>query len=174
MTTTPGLLGSALTLPRPLADPLSYPGSGAPWAEVLAAALAIAALALLWRWHRRRRRFEAAAPAPPLGRQPRGTADEIRELRDLHLHQRTYRQGCHQLSSLLREHFERVGFSTRERLPCTRLTSPEISHRLGEGGPSRLFLDLARLQWSEAGPGRNAFRTICSRAVQTVSREAEA
>jgi|GEM_PF-4687438 hypothetical protein len=173
----PGLPGLPDTgvLPGELAGPLQFPNAAITRWPLLALLLA-AALWMLYRWRRRRQTRDPEpatatvrrTPAPP-GQRGKGPTlgDLLRGLRDRFLASHQYRQGCHELTALLKRHFETSGVRGR-RLPWTRMTAREIRSTTGEKAASQLLVQLSVLRFGRADPTRRAFERACHRAEQVV------
>ena len=159
-----------IELPAELAGPLEIPGAASSnlWQLVLAA---LVTLWLLIRPLRGRKPVQMAPTAPPPPPAPveiGSIGQAIRALRKKHLASTLLRQGCHELSALLREHYEKAGLDDQRSAPITKLTALELRRRLGETPFTRLFVDLAALQFSSRLPSRKAFRHVCHWAIQLV------
>lgn len=155
-------------LPAGLADPLhlSYP---IPWKLVFGLALLLLAgilFALLRAWLRRPR--PPRATHQPAAAQPRlsGLADAISGLRQRHRDSVAFRHACHELSTLLRRHYE--GATGRE---YSTLTAGEIRRAVGETAGSRFFSVLADLQFKRSAPTRNDFEGACDLALDVTRQE---
>jgi hypothetical protein len=153
-------------LPRGLADPLHilepFPG----WARAaIVAALLLALLWMLWRRWARRRRVPVAARSPRrVAPRLDSIAEVIRRIRRRYPDAGSYRQGCHELSAVLRSFLERGSPH-----PFSILTAREIARALGEGEQTRLFDRLAELQFARRAPSRRDFRAICDLALEVVA-----
>lgn len=160
-------------LPAGLAEPLHLlePFN---WRGLLSAALAAIVLAaiayLLFRRRRSRgRRVEAPPPGTSLPRSPvAGIAAAIAAIRGRYSRLRRFRAGCHELSTVLRDHFGQRG-----RHRYSTLTAREIGERLGDTPMTRLLSLLAELQFGRREPGEADLETICDLAVEMVSRSGE-
>lgn len=158
-------------LPGSLADPLQIPGPEASnWTSWWIALAVVLALALLYYpWRKRQERETLPRHRSSTSPEPRQTVGQrIRDLRRRALATSALRPGCHQLSELLRSHYDHQSLGHLGRLPVSHLTALELEDRLGEHAVSRLFLDLARLQFSPPEPERKEFRRICGRAIHLV------
>ncbi len=157
-------------LPAGLAEPLHL-DLPIPWRALAMVAalllLSLVATLLLWWLRRRRRAAPRALPAPAPRRRAAGIVEAIEALRRKHRRSRAVRRACHELSVLLREHFE-SGFRG-----FVALTAGEIRGRFGEHRRSRFFELLARLQFGRSQPTRNDFEGICDLAVEVVGEEGE-
>ena len=153
-------------LPHGLTEPLRYL-EPFPWTWV-AAALALALGLLLW-W---RLRPAAAAgpstigppPTPPPAAQ--GIEAELGRLRSRHLADESYRDGCHELSTLVRGHLERT-----HRRPFSRWTAREVERAEGDTVWSRLLALVSDLQFGRRAPGRSDFEGACDLARDVVATE---
>ena len=142
-------------LPSGLADPLRI-GPPFPWWLLLAGALLLAA-ALLLLWRRSRRPATVAPSPPPPGRM--SILSAIRALKNRYHKASSFRQACHELSTLLRAHFEQ-----RHRKPFTTETSREIGQRLGDTALSRFFSLMSETQFRRHEPQKNDFDGLCDLA----------
>ena len=148
---------------------------------------ALAALTLAFLAHRLSRRLMRRSAPPTLGQDVEEPAPvpmpeiakRIVSLRDRHLSEGTFRQGCHELAELLRGFYANLWSE-----PLTTRTVREIQHtgerRTGaeEGGaPGRLFGLLEGLQFSRRDPTADDFESVCDLAsdvTSVVSRTPEA
>ena len=159
-------------LPGQLAD-VQHLMSVLPYVAALAMMLLLGLIGLWmkWRaWRRRRAPPARTSPAPAPAKaavRVSGAGDRIRGIRERYERSREYRQGCHELSSALREHFD------TKKSPLAALTAGEIVLRLGETSLARLFQTLAELQFSRDEPTSRAFREVCEQAAKEVSTAAE-
>lgn len=159
-------------LPGPLAEPLHFPNPAlARWPI-----LALLAIAGLWWLYRRSRRAEEgpAVTAPVARPRPErtGLAQALYDLREQTLKSGNFREGCHQLASLLKSHFARTGFGSRERVPCTRMTAREIRQAVGKTAASRLLIRLEDLRFGKAEPVQGSFQQVCRRAQKVTGAKA--
>lgn len=167
-----GLLGGlgplAMTgLPGDLAAPLHLI-EPFPWRRALlvatVAALIVATLVLMWRRMLRARRARprpAPPPPAPAPAPPSGLAAAIAALREQILRVGLFRQGCHELTRLLKAHFEGV-----EQRPYSTLTAREIGRLVGERPVARLLALLADLQFGRRPPDRDDFEGACLLALE--------
>ena len=77
------------------------------------------------------------------------------------------RRACHELSSLLRAHFER-----RDKLKFSTLTSGEIGRVLGDSPLSRFFRLLSDSQFGRGEPSRKDLSGLCEVAEDLVRSRA--
>lgn len=157
-------------LPAGLAEPLHI--LEPTWQKAVAFILLALSLALtLWLLRRWRRRAAAPAEAPPQppspsapARAPSGIDGAVRALRDEYRTRR--REGCHELSVLLRAHFERRAGSRRSRRSFATLTAREVGRLLGKEAVREHLLQLSDLQFRRHEPSEREFDRICDRSVE--------
>ena len=136
-----------------------------PWRNI------VFTLLLLWLLYRFVRSLKRDSPpkrpsAP--ARQPRSRfGQQISALRKRYRRSKDFRAGCHELSEILRQHFE-----AKRKKPFSVLTVGEIQEEIGDGAVSRLFSLLANLQFSRQEPSKSDFEGACDLAldVSKVSR----
>lgn len=166
-------------LPGPLEGPLHFPSSpSCAWLAVwllLLLGLAIWLGRLLWRRLRRRlqSRPEPRPAPPPVAAGAPGVSAAIADILDRNLRSGTYRQGCHELSAVLRAHWEARGLGREAGPRFTRMTAREIESRVGERPATRLLALLAGLQFGRREPSRNDFSGACKLAGETVLERGE-
>lgn len=161
-------MASPLTdLPHGLTEALHYQ-EPFPWIWWVATMLAVALGAFVWWWLRRRpaRAGTGAIPEPETGTAPIGIEAELGRLRRRHLAGESYRDGCHDLSELLRGHLER----TRRR-PFSRWTAREAERAEGDTVWTRLLSLLSDLQFSRRPPRRSDFEGACDLARDVLAVE---
>lgn len=166
-------LGVEPELPAGLTDPLHVLDPDA-WSVVTLLRNLLLLALVLWLWHRwsrwRSRRHSPAPtshrpPPPPTPQANSALAGAIDDLRRSTLASGDYRQGCHGLARLLREHGERTG-----RHPLTVLTAPEIAMALGGAPLVTVFQLLADLRFSRAEPSREDFEDVCVLAKESMAK----
>lgn len=163
-----------LELPEDLVRALEIPGSE-PWSSELWFWLVPPLLVLLWlfsRSRRRRQRKPNIEPPTPVAPRSSSIGDAIRELQKRYRESTSVREGCHELSELLRDHYDRHPIAKLGASTLSRLTAHEIWQRLGRHPVAELFSDLARQQFSRREPKRHAFRDLCRRALRLVETKA--
>ena len=166
-----------IPLPGPMAGALHFP-SPPSCAWLLVWVLLVTGLLfwlgrLLWR---RLRRALAARPAPPVPHPapPRGTGgifSAIAAILERNLQAESYRQGCHELSGALRQHWEESGLVRPAGPPFTRMTAREIAGRVGERPATRLLSLLSALQFGRREPTRKDFQGACELAGELVAEQ---
>lgn len=156
-------LPGGLAEPLHIGEPASY--SAWIWVGVFAATLALAA------WLNRKRAPAAPAPetAPPIPASRPGDADELERLFRRHDERKTYRAGCHELSSLLRGRLEAEG---RRGAAWTRSTARELQRELGKAPEVRLLGRLERHQFGRREPRRQDLRAACDAGRELLAGEA--
>ena len=150
-------------LPADLAEPLHLLKPD-PWATALGWLAALLLLTLLWMLYRRLRRRRAARPLPPVPPSPpvaavSGIEKSIDEIRRRYS-DADHRQGCHQLSAALREHYEET-----DRHRFSTLTVREVAAAIGDVALTRFLGLLADLQFGRREPSRDDFQGACELAV---------
>ena len=138
--------------------------------------LALALLFLAYRLFRRLRRFAAPAPPRSEAREPTPVpmpeiARSIVSLRDRHLTQGTFRQGCHELAELLRGFYASVwgeAVATKTVREIQIVGERKLGHEDG-GGPGRLFGLLEGLQFSRRDPTSDDLEAVCDLAATVTS-----
>ncbi len=152
-------------LPSGLADPLhlDFP---VPWKLIAIAAaifFAVIALVLIRSWLRSRRQAPTKSLPAPVPSAAFDVFGAIEEIRERYVETGSFRLACHELSTLLRRHFER---SSGHRYSV--LTAGEMRKRVGEGSISRFFGLLAQLQFGRGKPSRDDLDGACDLAVDVV------
>ena len=155
-------------LPAGFAEPLHIlePETGAiwPWVTLAIVLVVVSAVVVARRWSRER------PSTPPTPRpEPTAIGERIDEIEDQYHLAARRRDGCHQLSLLLRQQLER-----RQGQPFTRMTARESQQPLGHTAASRCLLTLSRLRFGRGEPSAAAFSTACDqvRAVEGVTSRA--
>ena len=162
-------------LPAGLGEPLHLlePSNLGAWLGPLLAALLGSLLIGLWRRLRGRRPVAPApAPRPVVTAEPsHGTILEtLAELRKRHGRAKSFREGCHELASTLRQHFERR--TPALGAPLTTLTARELGERLGDPFAASLFALLEELQFRRREPGSSDFYGVCDMATEAIEGSA--
>lgn len=155
-------------LPSGLVDPLHLP-QPVPWkflAVLAVLLLAAIVFALLKAWLGRRRRTPRRPLPAPVPALPTGIDAAIESLRRRYRESRAYRAACHELSTLLRLHFEG---SSRHRY--STLTAGEIRREVGETRVARFFAFLADLQFGRRQPTGNDLDGACDLAIEIAQGE---
>ena len=141
-------------LPSGLADPLHIEPPFPWWALVV---LLLILLTVLWVWLRRRRAPTARPPLPPPAPVGKVTLfSAIRDLRERYQKRGSFRRACHELSGLLRVHFEKAG-----KHPFSTLTSREIGRAVGDTALSRFFSRMSDMQFRRREPSKSDFHGLC-------------
>jgi hypothetical protein len=146
-------------LPSPLAEPLHILP---PWlllAVVLAFLLALL-LPFLWWWRRRRRRLQQPVPPARSGAPlPDAVGDwfapRVDQIVSSHCQERSYREGCHDLSAAVKLRLEQLS-----RLEIEEMTVTEISACLDEEGIDSFLRQLVRHQFDKLPPGKSDLKRL--------------
>lgn len=157
------------SLPYDLTEPIHILGPS-PWPTrfLIGGLLLLATLAwVLWR-QRQRKDGPVASPRPKPPPPPTGDlVATLAALRRRYLESERYRDGCHELSVLLRGHLARS-----EGRPYSFMTAREIGVRSTAAPWVSLVSLVAELQFQRRSPGRGDFDGICDIARDVASLSA--
>lgn len=161
-------------LPGAPAGPLHFP-SPPSCAWLLVWALLVAGL-VVWLgrllWRRLRRYLDSRPPRPVRAAAPqtgrRGILSAIAAILDRHQQSESYRQGCHELSGALRQHWEQSGLVKPAGPRFSRMTAREIEDWVGDRPATRLLSLLSQLQFGRREPSRGDFQGACKLAIEQV------
>lgn len=154
-------------LPHGLTEPLHYLDPF-PWVAMAVTALALGLALFVW-WRLRRNSGPEKAIAGPAAGPPQpvaGIEAELGRLRHRHLERESYRTGCHELSTLLRDHLESI-----HRRPFSRWTAREVERAEGDTVWARLLSLVSDLQFGRRPPRRSDFEGACDLASDVLSVE---
>ena len=162
-------------LPAGLGEPLHLlePSNDGLWLGSLLATLLGLLLTWLWRrWRNRRPVITTPIRKPtPVVRDRSGPILEtLAELRKRHGQAKSFREGCHELASTLRQYFERRASSPGA--PMTTLTARELGDRLADPFIGSLFVLLEELQFRRREPGSSDFYGVCDMATEALEGRA--
>jgi hypothetical protein len=157
-------------LPGPLAEPLHILP---PWlllAAVLALLLALLLLPFLWWWRRRRRRQQQPVPRASFAASvPEESWDwfapRVDEIVGNHCRERSYREGCHDLSAAVKQRLEELS-----RLEIEEMTVTEISACLDEDGIDTFLRRLMSHQFDKQPPGKNDLKRLGKESKQLLGK----
>lgn len=143
-------------LPAPVADPLHILPPFLPLIlglSLVALLVSIGVWLLAYYYATKKQQVTGA----PRRREPvADAAGGIRQIRQVYGKNGEFREGCHALSRLLKEHFE-----SKTGLPVEEMTAFEIAASL-RGPPVDFFRELSALQFARSEPGKGDFERACN------------